>query len=78
MEPVKQNNVIKIKVKGTKPLRYQWLKDSRELYDNGDYKGSTKPELEIIGTGPQVNGKYKCKINNMYGKELSQEIYYGE
>ena len=78
MEPVVQNNVIKIKVKGSKPLEYQWLKGDRKLCDNGDYMGSTKPELEIVGTGPQVNGQYKCQVINMYGRELSQEVHYGK
>ena len=78
MESSEQDSVIRIKVKGTKPLKYQWHKDDRKLCDSVDYKGSNASELEIVGTGLQVNGNYKCQVINMYGEVWSQEIYYGE
>ena len=59
-------------------MKYQWLKDDEEpLSDGEDYKGSTTPELVIVGTGPQVKGNYKCLVKHKYGDALSNEFNYG-
>ena len=59
-------------------MRYQWLKDGKEVSDGDDYKGSTTPEFVIVGTGPQVKGNYKCRVKHKYGEITSSEIYYGK
>ena len=58
-------------------MRYQWLKDSKELRDSDPYKGCTTLELVIVGTGPQVKGNYKCQVKHKYGEILSNGITYG-
>ena len=73
-----KDETIKLQVKGTKPLHYQWFKDDEELKDGENYEGSTTPELVIVGTGPQSKGTYKCLISNKYGKVLSQGEVFGK
>ena len=77
-EPYEDQSVIKVQAQGTKPLKYQWLKNDKELRDSTDYEGLTAPELCIVGSGLHVKGAYKCQVTNMFGKTLSQEILYGE
>ena len=76
-EPYEEQSVIKVQAQGTKPMKYQWLKDDKELRDSIDYKGSTTPELCIMGSGSHAKGNYRCQVTNMFGKTLSQEILYG-
>ena len=76
-EPYEEGSVIAVQAQGTKPLKYQWLKDDKELRDSIDYKGSTTPELCIVGSDLRVKGEYKCQVTNEYGKTYSQEIQYG-
>ena len=60
-------------------MKYQWLKDDEEpLSDGEDYKGSTTAELVIVGTGPQVKGKYRCLVKHKYGNILSSDTNYGK
>ena len=59
-------------------MRYQWLKDGKELSDGYNHKGSTTPELIIVGTGPQVKGNYKCRVKHKYGEIASNETSYGK
>ena len=76
-QPVLTENMISIEAEGTQPLRYQWLKDGKEVSDGDDYIRSTTPELVIVGTGPQVKGNYKCQVKHKYGEIASKEIHYG-
>ena len=76
-EPYEEQSIIKVQAQGTKPLKYQWLKDDKELRDSICYKGSTTPELCIVGTGLQVKGGYKCHVTNKCGETDSLEIQYG-
>ena len=69
--------MIKVQVQGTEPLKYQWLKDDKELRDSIYYKGPTTPELCIVGSDSQVKGEYKCQVTNEFGKIFSQSILYG-
>ena len=60
-------------------MKYQWLKDDEEpLSDGEDYKGTTTAELVIVGTGPQVEGNYKCLVKHKYGEIQSSVIHYGK
>ena len=76
-EPYEDQNVLKVKAQGTKPLMYQWFKDHLELRDGIDYKGSTTSELHLVGSDAVVKGDYSCQVTNMYGKIFSLEIHYG-
>ena len=76
-EPHEEQSIIKVQAQGTQPLKYQWLKDDKVLKDSIHYRGSTTPELCIVGTDLQVKGGYKCQVTNKYGKTVSQEIQYG-
>ena len=66
-----------LQVQGTNPL-YQWFKDDKKLSDGHKYKGSTTPELTIIGSGQQVKGMYLCLVKNMYEEIQSRETDYGK
>ena len=66
-EPYEEENMIKFQAQGTKPMNYLWFKDDRELCDGENYKGTTTPELHIMGSGQQVRGKFKCRVTNEYG-----------
>ena len=77
-QPTVRENRILIQAEGSKPMRYQWLKDDEELSDGNDHQGSTTPELVIVGTGPQVKGNYKCRIAHKYGEITSIETDYGK
>ena len=77
-QPSIVDGMIKLQAQGTQPIRYQWLKDDEELSDGDNYKGSTTSELAILGTGPQVEGNYKCRLINEYGEHISHEIPYSK
>ena len=76
-QPVLTENIISIEAKGSQPMRYQWLKDGKEIIDRDGCKGSTTPEL-VMGTGPQFKGNYMCQVKHKYGEITSSEIYYGK
>ena len=77
-QPILKQKCITVQAKGTMSMRYQWIKDDEDLSECDDFKGSTSPELVIVGTGPQVKGNYKCRVTNKYRKILSNEIHYGK
>ena len=78
-QPTVKENRIWIQAEGTKPIKYQWLKDNNEPLSNGDdYKGSTTAELVIMGTGPQVKGNYKCLVKHKYGEIQTRGTHYGK
>ena len=71
-------NTIKLKAHGTKPLKYQWLKNDEEINDGDRYRGSTTSELVVLGSCPQVKGIYKCQVTNRYGEIISRDVDYGK
>ena len=78
-QPSLDDNVIRIKAEGTKPIKYQWSKDGGALTDDNNYKGSATPELFIRSLDPQVPGMYSCKLEDKHGHcALSEEIRFGK
>ena len=78
MKPTLKDKKIKVKAEGTEPLMYQWLRNDQKLSDDIDYRGSTTPELEIVGTDSQHGGSFKCQVENVHGKTCSANIEYSK
>lgn len=56
---------------GTKPLSYQWRKDSAALTNDGIYAGATSPALTISNAQPAQAGAYDLVVSNNYGATTS-------
>ena len=78
-QPTLNNNVIIIKVEGTKPISYKWFKDEEQVCDGDNYKGSTTHELFVRNLNPLTKGMYVCKIHDKCEQSIcSDSITFGK
>ncbi|KAK6493914.1 palladin [Huso huso] len=69
--------VLECRVKGTPPLRVQWLRQGREIEDSPDFRILQKSEFHTICTlviaeaFPEDGGTFSCMTSNQYGSVTS-------
>ena len=54
-------------------LRFQWMKDGKDLRDGRKYHDTNTHTLHIIDVETNDNGSYQCLVKNDVRKELSEE-----
>ena len=58
-------------VSGSEPISYQWLKDGRQLQDDGRVSGSDASVLVVDPVEGDNYGGYQCNVSNDVNQVLS-------
>ena len=59
-------------VSGSEPISYQWLKDGRQLQDDGRVSGSNASVLVVDPVEGNDFGGYQCNVSNDVDQVLSE------
>ena len=59
-------------VSGSEPISYQWLKDERQLQDDGRVSGSNASVLVVDPVEGNDFGGYQCNASNDVNQVLSE------
>ena len=65
--------VLQLSASGEVPIKYQWKKDGRRIYDGGSYSGTTTNQLTVELT-EEYEGDYCCIVKNDVNQEKSDIV----
>ena len=70
---VRVNGTLRLtcNVSGSEPISYQWLKDGRQLQDDGRVSGSNASVLVVDPVEGNDFGGYQCNVSNDVDQVLS-------